>query len=197
MTRFWEVLQHFLRSSIPRSIMFANVSSVPLLFRSRPQEWPMTARESFSILSNCLWIIFAQFIIAFCIPHNVVKHWHEDDPACEVLWFTLILHHLLNLIEDSHCSDSWCNLPLEFHRLSINSIQFFERIVVRIPLNLLLPGFDRIASHLSLTEYRVGEDVGLGNAMLRSSTVQKACRYTPQILEINHAHVSGFCLTSD
>ena len=22
-----------------------------------------------------------------CIPHNVVKHWHEDGPACEVLWF--------------------------------------------------------------------------------------------------------------
>ena len=29
------------------------------------------------------------------------------------------------------------------------------------------------------------------------SIVQKACRYPPQILEINHACASGFCLTTD
>ena len=75
--------------SVPRSIWFLIVSSVPVLFRSRPSERPMTARESTSILFNCLWIIFAWFIISFWIPHNVVKHWREDDPACDVLWFTL------------------------------------------------------------------------------------------------------------
>ena len=53
--------QHFLSSSIPRSIWFAIVSSVPLLGRSRLQERPMTARESFSILFNCLWIIYTFF----------------------------------------------------------------------------------------------------------------------------------------
>ena len=45
-------VQHFLRRSIPRSIWFAFVSSVPLLFRTRPQERPATARDFFSILHN-------------------------------------------------------------------------------------------------------------------------------------------------
>ena len=52
--------------------------------------------------------------------------------------------------------ESWENLPFEFHRLSINSIQFPEVIVARIPLNLFLPGFNKIVSHLSQTEYRIG-----------------------------------------
>ena len=81
-------------------------------------------------------------------------------------------HHLLNLIEDSHCSQSWENLPLEFHKLSINSFQFAEIIVVRIPLNLLLPGFNGIVSHFSKTEHRVGQDIDLGSGILISSTVK-------------------------
>ena len=39
------------------------------------------------------------------------------------------------------------NLPLEFHRFSINSIQFAEIIVVQISLDLLLPGLKKIVSH--------------------------------------------------
>ena len=89
------------------------------------------------------------------------------------------------------------NLPLEFRRLSVNSIQFFETMVVRIPLTLPLPQFNRIVSHLSLTEYRIGEDVGFGSGILISSTVQEACRHPPQILETNHACASGFWLTTD
>ena len=68
----------------------------------------------------------------------------------------------------SHCNFPiicWISLsiatevnPLEFHKLFINSIQFFEIIVVRIPLNWALAGFKRIVSHLSQTEYRVRED---------------------------------------
>ena len=77
MIGFCESQQHFLCSSVPRSIWFVIVSSVPLLFKSRPWERPMTARDSTSKLFNCLWIVFTYFIISFCIPYNVVKHWHE------------------------------------------------------------------------------------------------------------------------
>ena len=62
---------------------FVIVSSVPLLFRSRPQEKLMTARESSNIRFNCPSIVFTYFIISFYIPYNVFK-WREDDPACEV-----------------------------------------------------------------------------------------------------------------
>ena len=27
--------------------------------------------------------------IPFCILYDVVKHWHEDDPTFQELWFTL------------------------------------------------------------------------------------------------------------
>ena len=63
-------------------------------------------------------------------------------------------HHLLNLMEDCHWSEFLENLPLEFHSLSINSIQLAEIIVVRIPFNLLLPGFHRTVSHFSQAEHR-------------------------------------------
>ena len=39
-------------------------------------------------------------------------------------------------------------------------IQFAEIAVVRITLDLLLPGFNWIVSHFSQTEHRVGEDIG-------------------------------------
>ena len=145
-----------------------------------------------------MWILNTLLCVSVFSPCNVVKHWHEDDSACAVLWFTLYFsHHLLNLIEDSHCGESWENLPREFHRLSINSIQFAETIVVRTPLNLLLPGFHRILPHFSQTEHRVGEDVDFGSGILISSAVQQACRYPPQILEIDHSYASSFCLTND
>ena len=36
-----------------------------------------------------------------------------------------------------------------------------------------------------------------GNGQMIRSTVQYACRYTPQILDIDQANASGFCLTTD
>ena len=97
-------------------------------------------------------------------------------------------HHLLNLLEDARCRESLEYLPLELHQLSNNSIQFAEMIVVRIPLDFAHPEFNKIISHLSQTEDRIGED---------GSTVQQACRQPPQILELHQADANGFCLTTD
>ena len=73
-------------------------------------------------------------------------------------------------INDEKWSESWENLPLEFHGLSISSIQFAEIIVVRILLNLLLPRFNKIFSHFSPAEHRVGEDVDFGSGSLSIPT---------------------------
>ena len=54
MTGPWEICHHVLCSLIPWSVGFVSVSSVPLLFWSRPQERPMIASESASIIRNCL-----------------------------------------------------------------------------------------------------------------------------------------------
>ena len=48
-----------------------------------------------------------------------------------------------------------------------------------------------------VAEYRVGEDTDFGSGILISSIVQQACRYPPQILEIDQAYATGFCLTTD
>ena len=89
MTRSWEICHHVFCLLIPRSVRSVGVSSVPLLFLSRTQERPMTARKSSSIIRNCLWIVFTSFFVSCDSPFNVAVHWHEDDPVCEVLKFTL------------------------------------------------------------------------------------------------------------
>ena len=57
MTESWEICHHFLC-----------VGSVPFLFWSRGLERPMTARESVSIIRNCLRIVFTSFFVSFCSP---------------------------------------------------------------------------------------------------------------------------------
>ena len=64
-------------------------------------------------------------------------------------WITLLFsHHVLNLIEDSHCSGSWENLPLEFHKLSINC----EGVGVVKRVHTLFGGVHRLATALKEVE---------------------------------------------
>ena len=198
MTGSCEVQQQFLCSSVPRSIWFAIVSSVPLLFRSRPQERPMTARESFSILLkfslNYFHIIHHFLLHPIQCRYTLTWRW-----SC--LWSSLVHTAILpSSVESDWGFPLWWILgksSLEFHLLSINSIQFFGIASFQKPLSLPLPGFNRIVSHFPQTKHRVGEDIDFGNGLLISSTVQQACRYKPQILEITWAYVSGFRLTTD
>ena len=62
---------------------------------------PMIAREFTSIIRNCLWIIFTPFCISFS-PIQVVVHWHDDDPAYEVLRFTLEARGKMKFSESGH-----------------------------------------------------------------------------------------------
>ena len=108
------------------------------------------------------------------------------------LWISLVLHNKSPII-------CWISLKTLiavslvkiFRSNSINCppIRFnFWKIVVRIPLNLPLPGFNKMVSHFSQAEHRVGEDI---------ETVQWACRYPPYILDINQAFQRVFCLVTD
>ena len=66
----------------------------------------------------------------------------------------------------------WEHFPLELRRHPVDSIQILEVIVFRIPLIFALPGRNRIISHDSHAEHRVGEDVGLGVGDPISSAAQ-------------------------
>ena len=84
-------------------------------------------QESASIIRNCNRIHNTFFGVSSFSPYNVIVHWHEDDPACELLKFTLwFLQHLLNLFENAQCSESWEYLPFELHRHSVSSIQTLQ-----------------------------------------------------------------------
>ena len=52
--------------------------------------------------------------------------------------------------------------PLEFHWLSIDSIQIFEVGSFQIPFNLAFPGFDGLVTDTSQTGHRIEEDIGFG-----------------------------------
>ena len=136
MSAFGKVEHHAFSNFIPFSIRFVDMSSVPFLLRSRPWKWPMSSRQSSSILCNFESIRNTIFFISSFSPITVIVHWHEDDPSFELLWFTLwFSHHLLNLVENSHCSEAYEKFPLELHRLPVDPIQIFKITCFHKPFN--------------------------------------------------------------
>ena len=83
------------------------------------------------VCCNVLRIRHTIFFISWSSPYNVIDHGHEDDPSLKLLRFTLkFCHHLLNLFENSQCSESWKFSRLEFHLFYINLIQFKLELVL-------------------------------------------------------------------
>ena len=73
-------------------------------------------------------------------PHNFIEHGHEDDSIDEVLKFTLYtFNEFLNFFEDVYRRESSEDFPLEFRLHIIDTIQFLEVIVLRIPFNFIHP----------------------------------------------------------
>ena len=161
MSAFTEINHHDIRDTIPCSIRFVCVSSVPFLLWSRPKKRPMSLRECSSIFCTDERIRNTNFSVSFFSPYNVVKHWHEDNKSLEMLRFTpYFTHHILNLSEDPQWSESRESFPLELHRLPVDSVQFSVLTWIHKPINLLLPCFDGIWTESSHTRYGIGEEVG-------------------------------------
>ena len=76
---------------------------------------------------------------------------------CFTLWFS---HHLLKLIENSQCSESWEIFPLELHRLPVDPIQIFEITCSQKPFDPAFPEFVWFITDASQTQHWVGKDVG-------------------------------------
>ena len=75
-------------------------------------------------------------------PHNFIEHGHEDDSIDEVLKFKLYtFHEFLNFFEDVYRRESSEDFPLEFRLHIIDTIQFLEVIVLRIPFNFIHPSY--------------------------------------------------------
>ena len=87
MTGFFESLYHFICCGVPVSIGKVRGFSIPLLVRSRTQKRPASLQESHRVILHFFCIRYANLIISFLCPIDVVEHWHEDDPVCEFFRF--------------------------------------------------------------------------------------------------------------
>ena len=60
----------------------------------------------------------------------------------------------------------------KLRRHTVDSIHILEVIILRIPFNFVLPSRNRIISHFSHAEHRIGEDAGFGVGVLISLFAQ-------------------------
>ena len=92
-----EVEQHFLNNQVPRSIWFAIVRSVPLLFTSRPEERPMNDREG---------IFQDNFLNVF----ELFSHYSSFPLTSHTMSFNIDMKIILSV----KFSGSHCNSPIIF-----------------------------------------------------------------------------------
>ena len=118
----------FYQQFCPKSTRLIRISSVPFPQNQVPRMTIDRAEicEHNSQIREHYFYTSLHFLF---LPYIVVEHWHEDDPAFELLWFTLLLfHEFMNLFEEAKCCESWEYVSLELHRFSINTIQIFQMI---------------------------------------------------------------------
>ena len=85
----------------------------------------MTQRELPGISSHKECISQTWALVLLMSPSEVVVHRHEDNSSKELLLFTIqFLQYVLDLEENLQRVVPWEHHPLEFHRLSTDSIQF-------------------------------------------------------------------------
>ena len=91
--------------------------------------------------------------LSFISPYDVIEHRHEDDSSLESFKFAHFAHELLDFTAKLQCSESWENIPLEFHRFSVNSVQSSVLLWIFEPTQLLLPNiiWCWVLIHLSKT----------------------------------------------
>ena len=131
-TRFCTHLKYHHRCSSVHSLLGLSQQVVSHVFPSpgpRKDQWPWWTLRAYFPTSTEFW--WHSSVLSFFSPHNFIEHGHEDGSIGEVLRFTLhSFHEFLNLFEDAHRRESWEDFPLEFQRLSINSILFAEVILL-------------------------------------------------------------------
>ena len=57
--------------------------------------------------------------LCFVSPFDVIEHRHADNSSMELFGFAHFVHELLNFLDELQCGESWENIPLEFHRNSV------------------------------------------------------------------------------
>ena len=144
MSAFGKVEHHVLSSFVPKLHQVC-WHQLPHYFFSDPgHRNDQCPRVNLQAYSATLRAFAIQFSVSSFSPFNVIVHWHGDDPFFELLRFTLQFRNqgLLNLVENSQCSESWEICPLEFHLFTVDSIQFLKIRCFQKAFNLTFPCLD-------------------------------------------------------
>ena len=98
------------------------------------------------------------FFIAFSVTGNVVEHRHKYNSSCEILGcFSQSVQQTFHFTIELQRIESWEDVPLEFCRLSTDSIKVSVALRRCNPFYSLLPSFVgfRILMDLPKTQYRI------------------------------------------
>ena len=121
---FLQISTSFALQFCPILLWTVFTDRVPLLFWSRTEEWPLSCSKSLCIERNELstWL---EFLLLSLDPHEMSLN--IDMKMIRPLNFS---GATLNLDSNSwtmwlssKCGESWEDVPLEFHWLTINSVQ--------------------------------------------------------------------------
>ena len=132
--------------------------------------------------------------------------WQTDDVCHEsqvqVEFQTLLGSHfdsviILNLVENSQCSESLEFFPLELHRLPVDPIQIFEIPCFQKPFDPVFPSFDWFITDASQAQQRARKDVGFGSRKLNSSVSSQSSLFPHRLLPVNRGQSGSFCLIRD
>ena len=124
MATFFEMFDHLIGFIVPFSFWFMRVRSIPFVFISRTEEWPMSSLKPFRVISHVFGIRNAVCWISIFCPISVVEHRHEWNYSLNFFWIYLwSLQIYLNLSENANRCESW---EIFFHSNSIGSPLFPE-----------------------------------------------------------------------
>ena len=124
MSALCETDHHHLNNMIPHTVLAANVRSVPLLFSSWTEEWPVSFGKTCGVCSNIWRIRHTNFFVFLCSPIDAVVHLHEDDSILEVFRLDSVLLHRHVDFPEANALLCVKKFPLEHDKISVNTILF-------------------------------------------------------------------------
>ena len=96
MSAVFEHVYHDIGSCIPLSFRFVIVRSIPFLFASWTEEWPVSKLQPSCLLLGPFRKSKKTFSgISFLGPIDIVEHRHEDDSIFKFFWTRLTSFHLV------------------------------------------------------------------------------------------------------
>ena len=136
--------------------------------------------ENFLQIKTSVEIAIHSFLLSLVLQMMSLNIDMNDNSSMELFWVRPFRSWTFGLLGELRCSESWENIPLEFHRLSINCVQSSVLWWIFEPTQLFFPSniwcWDLI--HLSKVKKRIWKYINV------------CMRYTDDFFIINQRQLS-------